>query len=90
MAIPEFVEGFEYRFGNNLESTRKSVSGKIIGNDIYLIKNKKLAVQFVDFFASYNSIGSKTNFDCTGLYPDLYKFDSAVDYADFRESFKPR
>lgn len=84
MAIPEFVEGFEYKFGKNLESTRESVSGEIIRNDIYLLKDKKLAAQFVDFFASYNSIGSETNFNCTGLYPDLYKFDSAVDYEDFR------
>lgn len=75
-SVPEYVLGFEVRYGSELKTERVFVEGKVTRGDIFIIKDGKIVAQFVDFMARYDSLGGNTNFDCTGLFPDLYSLKS--------------
>ncbi len=70
-AMPEYVEGFEERFGSQLKMDRTRVDGKVNRDDIYILKNGKVVAQLVDFVlpASGSGVGV---IGCTGLFRELY------------------
>lgn len=76
LSVPEHVFGFDIKFGEDLMDDPTFISRKILRNDIFILKNQIIVAQFVDFTSSYKSMDGKTNFSCTGWYPDLYNLET--------------
>jgi hypothetical protein len=72
-ALPEYVAGFEERFGAGLTKNRTMVDGKVNRDDIYILKNDKIVGQFVDFVLPSYGFGGTGGINCTGLFPELYQ-----------------
>ena len=70
-AMPEYVQGFEERFGLQLKIDRTPVDGKVNRDDLYILENGKIVAQLVDFVLPAYGSGVGV-LDCTGLFPELY------------------
>lgn len=65
------IGDFTMTFGDNRSRSRPSIDGKIVRNDIFIIKGDKTVVQIVDFLGQYRGIDGVTALNCLGLYENL-------------------
>ena len=74
----ESVNGFEQRFGSSIghirpkESYRPYTDGKIIRDDLFLMKDNKVVIQVVDYIVAWETIDNLNGFHCLGHYGIIY------------------
>lgn len=72
-ALIEYAPSFEHRYGSDLKSRPRSLDHEITRQDIYILKDGRIAAQFLNFYARVdfsNNIRS-----CIAVVPDLYRKD---------------
>ena len=65
------VGDFKMRFGEKKTFFRSSVDGKIIRDDLFILKHDKVVAQMVDFVASQRGFDGDTSYNCIGYYKGM-------------------
>lgn len=77
----EYVEGFDERYGSSFNNIRPMMTnlpysdGKIIRDDLFLMKKNKIVIQVVDYIIAWQTIDNLNGLDCLGHYGIIYKRD---------------
>lgn len=74
----ESVNGFERRFGSSIGQIRPVgvprpyTDGKIIRDDLFLMKDNEVVIQVVYYIAAWQTIDNLNGLDCIGHYGIIY------------------
>jgi hypothetical protein len=77
--VAEYAAGFEIRFGSELKHDRNSENGSVIRDDLYILQNGNIVVQYVDFVARRDGLAAPLTQSCIGNFPELYSDTVPVD-----------
>lgn len=65
------VGDFKMRFGEKKTLFRSTVDGKIVRDDLFILKNDKVVAQMVDYTALQKGFDGPTGYDCIGYYKGM-------------------
>lgn len=71
-AVPEYVPGFEQRYGKHLTIGRNPRIGEVVRDDVVIMKDGIVVANFVDFAGSFNTIEGRQFLTCLGNYESNY------------------
>ena len=81
----ESVDGFEERYGDSIKNIRPVSSprpyseGKLVRDDLFLMKDQTVVLQFIDYITSFTSLGGgSTGLSCLGDYGIIYLSEGDV------------
>ena len=65
------VGDFKTRYGDKKTVFRTAVDGKIVRDDLFIMKNDKIIAQMVDFTALQKGFGFSTGYSCIEYYKGM-------------------